>query len=395
MSNVLRTVAAFLLVALATPLVCAAVILLASLFLPLPATLPEAQPGLESRISHVLDAAGNEIAAYREFENSIPVEADDIPDVLKNAVIAAEDRKFSEHGGVDLRATLRALLADVQSGEVVQGGSTITQQYVRNAFEEVGREQSFSRKLREAILATQIDRELSKDEILFNYLSRIYLGEGAYGIGAASETYFRKPVTELTLSESALLASVIPAPSRYSPRVDPALAEQRRVEVLDTMLDEDLIFPEEHAAAAAERVWLMTNGEPLGPATRVWPAQQQQSLEPWFTDYVRVWLVGNLPGCTAEACDILYRGGLTIETTLDPRMQVAAQEEVAAQMEGNDPGLQMAIASVEPSTGLVRALVSGRDYAASQVNNALGALGGGSDRQPGSAFKPFVLAAAF
>ncbi len=395
MSSALRGVAAFVIVALVTPLVSVAVVLGASIFLPLPATLPTATPGRESRVSHVLDAAGTEIASFREFETSIPVQPADVPQVLKDAVVAVEDRNFYDHGGVDVRAAFRALFADVSSGEIVQGGSTITQQYVRNVFEDVGTEQSLSRKIREAILAAQIDRQMSKDEILFDYLSRIYFGEGAYGVGAAAETYFRKPVSELTLSEAALLASVIPAPSAYSPRVDPATAEQRRRLTLDIMLQERLIFPRQHSEAMADTVWLMANGEPPGLATRVYPPQVQASAEPWFTDYVRVWLQQNLPGCSAQSCDILYQGGLQIETTLDPRVQAVAREEILAQVDGNDPGLQMAIASVEPPTGFVRALVGGRDYAASQVNTALGALGGGVDRQPGSAFKPFVLAAAF
>ncbi len=395
LSSGLRALAAFVIVALLTPVVAVVVILGASIFLPLPATLPTATPGRESRVSRVLDAAGTEIASFREFETSIPVQPADVPQVLKDAVVAVEDRNFYDHGGIDVRAAIRALFADVRSGEIVQGGSTITQQYVRNVFEEVGTEQSLGRKIREAILAAQIDRQMSKDEILFDYLSRIYFGEGAYGVGAAAETYFRKPVSELTLSESALLASVIPAPSVYSPRVDPATAEQRRKATLDVMLEERLIFPRQHSEAMAETVWLMANGEPPGLATRVFPPRAQESAEPWFTDYVRVWLQQNLPGCSSQSCDILYQGGLQIETTLDPRIQAMAREEILAQVDGNDPSLQMAIASVEPPTGFVRALVGGRDYAVSQVNTALGELGGGVDRQPGSAFKPFVLAAAF
>ena len=179
----LKTVAAFLVVALATPMIATGVVFGTLIFFPLPATLPNAKPGLESRISHVLDAAGNEIAIFREFETSIPVAQTDIPVVLEQAVVAAEDRGFYDHGGVDPRAIVRALWADIRSGDTVQGASTITQQYVRNAYEEIGTERTISRKIREAILAAQLDRQVDKDTILFSYLSTIYFGEGAYGVG--------------------------------------------------------------------------------------------------------------------------------------------------------------------------------------------------------------------
>jgi penicillin-binding protein 1A len=376
MTTMARTAAAFLVVTVLTPVVTAGVALAASIFLPLPATLPDAKPTIASQISHVYDADGNEIALFREFETSIPVERADIPQVLKDAVVAAEDRSFYQHGGVDLRGTLRALWADVRSGGAVQGGSTITQQYVKNAY--TGNEQSISRKIHEAILASQLDRQLSKEDILFKYLSTIYLGEGAYGVGAAAETYFRKPVSQLTLSEAALLAGLIPAPSRYSPRVNPDLAEEKRLIVLDAMLDVGSITQEVHDAAVAEK-------------PTVFPPQQLQSTQPWFTDYLARFLEAHLPG----GRDQLYRGGLRIYTTLDPRSQLLAQAAVLEQLDGTDPELQMALVAVEPPTGFVRAIVGGRDFNTSQVNSALGADGGGSDRQPGSAFKPFVLATAF
>src|SRR5205085_2972013 len=187
---------------------------------------------------------GNEIAVFREFDQNIPVKPSDIPKVLKDAVIASEDRNFYHHSGVDLRGSLRALVADLRGGKVVQGGSTITQQYVKNVY--TGNQRTLARKVREAILANQVDRKLSKDEILFRYLNTIYLGEGAYGVGAASETYFRKSVKDLTLSEAALIAGVIPAPSVYQPRGNPDGANQRRLDVLKKMLDQGYITPEEH-----------------------------------------------------------------------------------------------------------------------------------------------------
>jgi membrane peptidoglycan carboxypeptidase len=248
----LRSVAAFLIVSVFTPITCVIVIFGALVLLPLPATLPEPKPILESDVNHVLDVDGNEIAVYKHFETYIKVEPQDIPQVVKDAVVAAEDKNFYEHGGIDIGSTIRAFLDDVQNRSAVQGGSTITQQYVKNAF--TTGERTLGRKIREAILASQLDRLKSKDEILYDYLSTIYFGEGAYGVGAAAQTYFRVPTPQLTLSQSALLASVIPAPSRYSPRVNPDLAEQRRVIVLDEMLAQGRIDQASHDAAVAEPV---------------------------------------------------------------------------------------------------------------------------------------------
>ena len=393
MRRSLKTALAVVIVVL-TPVTSAGVMLGAFLFLPLPAELPERVPPSPSQISRIYDAAGNEIGTFKQFETSIPVAPEDIPEHLKQAVIAAEDRRFYSHGGVDVRGTLRALLADIRNREAAQGGSTITQQLVKNTL--TGGERSISRKVREAILASQLDRQMDKEDILFEYLSIIYLGEGAYGVGAAAETYFRKPVSLLTVSEAALLAGVIPAPSRYSPRVDPATADIRRRSVLDAMLEERMIDQATHDAAAAETVWLATAGPPPGPATIVHPPEVQQSSDPYFTDYVFRWLERHLP----EGRDQIFRGGLRIETTLDPDQQAAAKEQVAAFLEGTEPDLRTSLVAVEPPTGYVRAFVSGRDFTADQVNYALGSTsaggvtGGGSGRQPGSAFKPFVLAQA-
>ena len=378
---------ASMLVMLFTPIVFVAVVLATLLFVPLPATLPQPKPGVESSISHIFDADGNEIGIYKQFDTNIPVSQADIPQVLKDAVVSSEDKHFYDHGGVDVGATVRALIDDLQSREVVQGGSTITQQYVKNAFTNGDR--TIARKVHEAIIASQLDRQLDKDTILYRYLSAIYFGSGSYGVGAAAQTYFRKPVSQLGLSEAALLAGVIPSPSKFSPLVDPALAEQRRRLVLDLMLQQGRITQAAHDLATLVPVWLADNGPPPGPATIVYPPEQQQSTQPWFTDYVHSWLETHLPGCQLQACPLLDKGGLRIVTTLDPRLQQAGEDEVAATMGDNDLELQMSLVSVEPPTGFVKAMVGGRDWAYSQVNTAL------APRQPGSSFKPFVLAAAF
>ncbi|MEQ1787197.1 MAG: transglycosylase domain-containing protein [Acidimicrobiales bacterium] len=388
MRNVVKSALAMLIVAVVTPATSAGVVLAAYLFLPLPADLPERTPPAPSQISRVYDAAGNQIGTIRQFETSIPVRPEDIPTSLEQAVIAAEDRGFYSHGGVDVRATLRALIADIRTRGVAQGGSTITQQLVKNTL--TGGERSIPRKIREAVLASQLDRQVDKDDILFEYLSVIYLGEGAYGVGAAAETYFRKPVSELTLSESALLAGLIPAPSRFNPRVDPGLAEERRQRVLRTMLDEEMITDDEFGVAIFQPVWPAAQGTPPGPVALIHPPEVQQSGDPYFTDYVTRWLADHLPG----GLDQIYRGGLRIETTLDPRLQYVARAQVAELLDGTDPDLRTTLVSIEPPTGFVRAFVSGRDFATDQVNHALGVDGGGSGRQPGSAFKPFVLARA-
>ena len=272
----LRSLAAFLIVSVVTPITCVVVIIGALIILPLPATLPQPKPILESDVNHVLDTDGNEIAVYKHFETYIKVEPQDIPQAVKDAVVSAEDKHFYEHGGIDIGSTIRAFWDDVQNRAAVQGGSTITQQYVKNAF--TTGERTIGRKIREAILASQLDRKKSKDEILYDYLSTIYFGEGAYGVGAAAQTYFRVPTPQLTLSQAALLASVIPAPSRYSPRVAPDVAEQRRVLVLDEMLAQGRIDQAAHDAAVTEPVWLAVNGDPPGPATVVYPPPPPRRL---------------------------------------------------------------------------------------------------------------------
>jgi penicillin-binding protein 1A len=391
----LKLVLATFLVAVVTPVSAAGVMLASYLLLPLPANLPERNGREAAQISRVYDAAGNEIGVFKQFETSIPSEPEDIPEIVKQAVVAAEDRSFYEHGGIDVRGTLRALWTDIRGRELAQGGSTITQQLVKITTDN-GTERSILRKLREAILASQLDRSMDKEDILFEYLSNIYLGEGAYGFAAAAETYFRKPVQQLTVSEAALLAGVIPAPSAYSPRDHPDVAEQKRRLVLGAMLDEGYLDQATHDAAAAEVVWLAANGPPPGPATVVQPAETQQSSDPYFTDYVRRWLIAHLPGGE----DQLLREGLRVDTTLDPDLQEAALREVASFLDGTAPDLRTSLVSVEPPTGFVRAFVSGRDFAADSVNYALGSRssggvsGGGSGRQAGSAFKPFVLAEA-
>jgi penicillin-binding protein 1A len=351
----------------------------------LPGTVPEENERVVSRPSTVVDAAGNPMGSFREFELTVPVEPDHIPQVLKDAVVAAEDQHFWEHPGVDLEGLVRAAIENSREGEVVQGGSTITQQLVKNRY--LSNDRSIERKLDEMILAARLERELSKEEILFEYLDTTYFGGGAYGVGAAAQTYFHKPVQDLTTSEAALLAGIIPAPSETGPRENPFGAEARRQLVLQRMLDLGYLDQAEFDDAMAEQLWLSTLGEPNRPATVYFPPPETDASEfPFFFDYVRRYLVGRYGE------DQVYRGGLQVETTIDPALQAQAEAAVAAQLAGTAPPVEMSLVSVEPATGQVRALVGGRDWSQSQVNLA---LGGTLGMQPGSSFKPFVLATAF
>ena len=408
MQRLPQAIAVFVVVTLIVPAVTAGTALGSLFFLPLPTpSFPPPQPGTESRVTHIYDAKGAEIGILRKFDTKIPVQPGDVPDVVKQAVIAQEDRRFYSHGGVDLKAAFRALWANLTGGRTVQGGSTITQQYVKGAY--TGGERTFARKLREAVLASRLDKKLTKEEILYRYLENVYLGGGAYGVGAAAESYFKKRANDLTLSEAALLAGLIQSPSSDEPRTNPERAEAKRQDVLRKMRDQDRITEAQYAEAQAQKIVLVSRDgpPPPGPATLVHPLELQSATEPYFVDYVRRWLIARYGD------DVVYRGGLRVETSLDPDVQAKAEAAVSKALGGTRPPLEMALVTVEPATGLVKAVVGGRDFTASNVNLALGncppgssdsrprrdtpvcIAGGGSGRQPGSAFKPITLAKAF
>jgi penicillin-binding protein 1A len=385
-AQVFKAIGVVLLTTLFVPVATAGTVLGAFLFLPLPATLPDPRPGIDAQVTRVYDINGNEIGQFRQFDITEPVQPEDIPQVLKDAVISAEDRRFYDHGGIDLKGTFRALWADVRNRGAVQGGSTITQQFVKNAY--VGSERSLTRKIREAVLASQLDRQMDKDEILFRYLDRVYFGEGAYGVGAAAQTYFGKSVRDLTLSEAALLAGIIPAPSAYDPRTNPVNAERKRKVVLQAMLETRAITRAQYDETIPQQVWFaLALPAPGQPATVIQPRPQERWRYPYFMDYLRSYLEAKYGN------DAVYSRGLAIYTTLDPAMQIAAEQEVAATLNGAPPDVEMALLSLEPGSGFVKAIVGGRDFYApgGQVNLA---LGGTLGMQPGSTFKPFVLAEA-
>ena len=305
-----------------------------------------------------------------------------VPPHLIDAVLAAEDARFFDHSGYDLQSIARAALVNLREGTVVQGGSTITQQYVKNTyFKSPAR--TLERKARELRISIELERRYSKRHILGLYLNTVYLGEGAYGIEAAAETYFKRTVSKLTLSQSALLAALIKAPAIYDPRDHPRHARERRNYVLRRMLDLGMIPPSTERAAR-------TSG--LG----VSPKPPRLSIkEPYFVEAVKREVLADerLAATPTQREKALYRGGLRISTTLRPRLQDAAEDAVASILDRpGDP--EAALVAIEPSTGRIVAMVGGRDWENSQVNLALGAEGGGSGRQPGSAFKPIVAAAA-
>ncbi|MFN2390054.1 MAG: transglycosylase domain-containing protein [Actinomycetota bacterium] len=315
-------------------------------------------------------------------ENRSLTSFEQIPKVLVDAVLTAEDARFFQHRGFDIRSMARAALANIEEGRIVQGGSTITQQYVKNTyFRHPGK--TLRRKARELRLAIEVERRYSKQEILERYLNTLYLGNGAYGVKTAAETYFDVPVDRLSLPQAALLAGLIKAPSGYDPHAHPRKAKDRRDHVLARMAAHRLVAEDE--AAAARRT-------PLGVVPEV---PRIAARHPYFVEAVkREILRDRRLGTTEEQrAKALCKGGLRIETTLVPELQRAAERAVAQVLDRKgDPAA--ALVAIRPQTGEVVAMVGGRDWETSQVNLALGRGGGGSGRQPGSAFKPIVAAAA-
>jgi len=357
------------------------------LFAPLPGELPdEENEGFRETAfpSEAFDKFGNKIADYRQFDLTVETRPEDVPQVMKDALVAAEDRRFWEHNGVDIVGTVRALVVNYRAGEVRQGGSTLTQQYAKNKY--LSRDQKIERKVREALYATDIEKELTKEEILFDYLQTTYFGEGAYGIGAAAETYFRKSVSDLTASEAAVIAGLIPAPGVRNPRQSIELAETHRIRVLNAMEDVGYLTPEQAERELEQKIWYAGFGPPPGPATVVFPPKLDLDRPyPYFQDWVHDYLLDTYG-------EDLYRGGLQVTTTLEPEIQQLGVDAIAERLGDTEAPLEMALASVHPRTGHIKALVGGRDWSQSQVNLA---TGGSLGMQPGSSFKTFVLANAY
>ena len=385
-----RTVFKWLVISLAAILIvppaAAGVALTTYLFMPLPASLPNEKPQADSRVSTVYAVDGTAIGEFREAESRVVIPPDQIPHNMKIAVIASEDKHFYQHSGVDWQGIARAFWADVRNRSLKQGGSTITQQLAKNLYTDGQR--TISRKAKEALIAAQVERVMSKDEILAKYLNTVYMGDSVFGVEAAAQSYFKKEAKQLTLSEAALLAGVLPAPSLYSPRSNPENAERRRREVLNLIGELQLASPEEVEKAVADSH--KTAGGEVRPGPKVYPPPGVVGRYPYFLDYLRVYLLE----VKKYSPDLVFRGGLRIETSLDPHLQERAEKLLTKTFPApKDP--EAALVAIEPQTGFVRTLVGGTNWEESKVNLALGRLGGGSGRQAGSSFKPFVLARAF
>jgi len=321
--------------------------------------------------TQIYDANGNVLASLQGGVNRRTVALRDISPWLVRATLAVEDRRFYEHSGLDLKGLMRAAWVDMRHLSKEQGASTLTQQLARNLY--LTHERTWKRKVKEALYAAKLERTFSKDQILEMYLNQIYYGHGVYGAEAAARLYFGKPAKDLTLAESALLAGIPKGPSYYSPHLHPEQAQARQRTVLAAMAETGAITPRQAREAGRSGSY------------RVQPLPKDKGrVAPYFVDYVRK--------LAAERVKLderlLSQGGLQIYTTLDSKMQRAAEEAIEHRMP-KDGDLQAALVAIDPATGYIKAMVGGRDYAKNPFNRVFA-----TTRQPGSSFKPILYAAA-
>lgn len=335
----------------------------------------------DSQATRIFDSKGV-LVKQLSIENRTIIELDQIPQNLINATIALEDQHFWKHWGIDVQGLIRAMLVNLKHGKVIQGGSSITQQLAKNRF--LTAERSISRKAREAMLAIQIERRYTKQDILKMYFNQIYFGNGAYGVEAAARTYFGKHAFELNLNECAVIAGIPRSPNANNPISNPERSRLRRDTALKSMLEVGMITQEDYDFTLKEPI-ITFSADPMVAAYFVEEVRQQ--LEKTYGP------------------NAVYRGGLQVYTTLDLTLQDYAQLAVERGAKETDikalpylehefklkekPVVQVAFIAMDPKTGAVRALVGGRDFRKSQFNRATQAL-----RQPGSAFKPFIYTAA-
>jgi penicillin-binding protein 1A len=353
---------------------------LAGAFFGLTHDLPQIQAlksYVPSAVTRIYSADGI-ILSELFLEKRRPVSLDDIPHYLKSGLIATEDRNFYRHSGIDLKGILRAIIRDIQARDFVEGASTVTQQLAKTLF--LTSSKTLTRKIKEAILAFQIERRYTKDEILELYLNQIYLGSGAYGVESAAGIFFGKSAKHLTLPECALIAAMPKAPSRYSPLVNRVLAERQRNIVLKQMFTTGIIGENDYQTALKTPV--TTTGR-----------RETASKSPYFVEYARRELEKNLGPSQ------LYKGGLHVYTTLSYELQVLAEkavekglQELESRMIHNKvpaTSLQTALIALQVDTGAILAMVGGKNYSQSSYNRVSTAI-----RQPGSAFKPIIYALA-
>jgi penicillin-binding protein 1A len=347
-------------------------------------------PALEEpagRNSVLTDRNGEPLGMLTGNQKRIFLKSEEIAPVMKQAIIAIEDRRFYTNAGIDLRGIGRALYQDIRAKDAVQGGSTITMQFVKNAQAAQGN-RTILQKLREAALAYQITRKWSKERILRNYLNTIYFGNGAYGIEAAARTYFglnhpgcgepgQRCAQVLAPEEAALIAGLVASPSGYDPLTNREAAGKRRALVLQRMVEQGYI------TAAEQREAMMTSL----PTSKDIRPPAEDTRYPYFTSWIKQQVVDKLGG-GQEGARRAFEGGLTVQTTLDSRLQEAAENAVEAWLPYED-GPRASLVAIKNDTGEVLAMVGGDDYASAPFN-----LATQGRRQPGSAFKPFVLAQA-
>ena len=318
----------------------------------------------------VYAANGSLLGSIPAEKNRQPVALSQMSPWMAKATVAIEDRRFYKHGGVDYKGIVRAAIRDLRAGKVVQGGSTITQQLVRNLY--ISRQRTFKRKIKEACLAIKLARNKSKDWILGSYMNAVYYGNHAYGIEAAAQTYFSRRARTLTLDQSALLAGLPQAPSIFDPIHRPLDALERRDEVLRAMLENGVLTRRQFASAIADRDLHLVPGKLY---TRI--------REPYFFSYVRDQLIAEYGANTVRT------GGLKVYTTIDPRLQAAARRAIVDTLSSRtDPA--SALVSIDPATGAIKAMAAVTPGSSGNEFNLVAQ----AKRQAGSTFKMFVLAAA-
>ncbi|NNE75175.1 MAG: PASTA domain-containing protein [Acidimicrobiales bacterium] len=348
---------------------------------------PEEPPVAQTSI--VLDRNGDEIVRLEAEQDRIPVTLDEIPEILQQAVIAIEDERFYDHSGFDFRGILRAAVRNIEAGSKSEGASTITQQYVGNVFLDRS-DDSFRRKWDEIILARQFEDRYSKQYILERYLNWVYFGEGAYGVEAAAQRYFGKTAMELELPQAALLAGLIQRPGALNPYENRDGAIDRREQVLNRMLINEYI---------TEDQFLEANDDNMADLVQEQDVEDIRYVGGHFVEEVRRWFLSGpeecpgLPEDIDERTDLLFEGGLTIQTTLDPVTQRQAENAVEAIIPDNETNPDAAVVVMEVGTANVVAMVGGRDFFGededAKVNLAMG-----NGRQAGSSMKPIGLATA-
>ena len=309
---------------------------------------------IPNHVTQIISADDVVIKTFGVYKNT-RVSSNEIPKVMKEAFISIEDKNFYKHEGYDLLALVRSTFVNIRAGSSKQGASTITQQLARILF--LSSEKTFTRKIKELILARRIEKTWTKDEILAMYMNNVYLGEGAYGVGAAADVYFNKKLDKLTLAETALIAGLPQAPSVYSPYQNPDLAVKRRNQVIKRMYANRYITKEEAKKAVEEPLKLRNEY-----------ISYSQNKAPYFSDYV----MKELKELGFEE-DEISQGGYKIYTTLNYEFQQVAQDKLWSDMRAwglSKPNQQAALFSYENSSGKILAYIGGKDYSKSQINRS-------------------------